>query len=219
MSELRTFDDRKTLQRAAGELIASTLRAAIVERSEAHMALSGGSTPGPVYEALSTKESVDWEKVVVTLADERLTPSEDRTNSNQALVESTLLQNAGRHARFRAPEAGRDLPIQDLILLGMGGDGHFASIFPQLPNLEEVLSGDAPDVMHVAPDPLPDNAPYERLTMSLPAILRGRSILLLITGEDKREVFEEAKRSTPREHPISALLAAEPAQLVTYWAP
>jgi 6-phosphogluconolactonase len=219
MSEFRTFDSRETLQRAAAELVASTLRTAIGERGEAHLALSGGSTPGPVYERLAENDRVSWDKVYVVLADERIAPDEEKARRNRHLLEQTLFRGRGKAASFRALQAGMDLPQQDLVLLGMGGDGHFASLFPQARELESALAGDAKDVVHITPEPLPKDAPFERLSMSLPAILRARSILLLITGEEKRSVFEEAKHSSPREHPISALLNAEPDQMITYWAP
>jgi 6-phosphogluconolactonase len=219
MSEFRTFDSREMLQSAAAELIASTLRRAVAERGEAHLALSGGSTPGPVYDRLSRNERVAWDKVHVRLADERITPPDKSDHSNHHLLRQTLLRDKASSAHFEEPAAGQSLPDQDLILLGMGGDGHFASLFPQARELEAALAGDAPDMVHIVPDPLPEGAPYERLSMSLPAILRARSLLLLITGEDKRQVFTEAHRSAPREHPISALLSAQPEQLTTYWAP
>jgi 6-phosphogluconolactonase len=218
MSEFRTFDERDLLKNAAAELTASTLRKAIDERGKAYIALSGGSTPGPVYEKLSGNERIAWDKVEVTLADERITDPGD-PNSNEALLKITLFRGVAEAASFKRLQAGQNVPRQDLILLGMGGDGHFASLFPQARELETALAGDAQDVMHIVPEPLPAGAPYERLSMTLPAILRARSLLLLITGADKRAVYDEAKHSTPREHPISALLSAEPEQLVTYWAP
>ncbi|NNU15614.1 6-phosphogluconolactonase [Parvularcula sp. ZS-1/3] len=219
MNDLTTFDTRVTLIERCAEHLASAIKAAIEKNGVARVALSGGSTPGPVYELLSRDNSVDWPKVEVTLADERLTPPGHEA-SNETLVRKTLLQNEGAKASFfHLDDQRADFPKLDVVFLGMGPDGHFASLFPGAAELPAALAGDAPDVMRVVPDPMPAHAPFERATLSLRAILETPTLLLAITGDEKRAVFEEAQQPGPAEElPIRALLRAEHPNLSIYWA-
>jgi len=220
MSNLITFDDRDALYDAAAKAMALAVKEGILANSEGHMALSGGSTPAPIYQRLSTDVSVEWAKVAVTLADERMTEPGDPA-SNEVLVRQTLMQNAGAAARFHPLTEGQaELADQDVILLGMGGDGHFASLFPTAKELDAGIASDSPPVLRMTPDPLPANAPFPRLTLSLAAILRARKLILAITGDQKRSVLEQAKEDGPvRELPIRALLAADHSDFTIFWAP
>ena len=219
MSNLITFDSRDALYAAAADAMALALKEGLLARGTGHVALSGGSTPAPIYERLSTDGSVDWTKVTVTLADERMTEPGDPA-SNEVLVRNTLLQNEAKDATF-APlgEGQAKLADQDVILLGMGGDGHFASLFPTAKELNQGMDAHAGSVLRMTPDPLPANAPFPRLTLSLAAILRAKQLILAITGEEKRSVLEQA--NTPgdvRELPIRALLAADHPDFTIVWA-
>lgn len=220
MSNFVDFESREDLHRATAGLMADGLKAATAERGEAFLALSGGGTPAPVYEALSVDASVPWDKVEVTLADERLTPP-GHADSNETLVRNTLLKNDGAAASFSAlDDTVERLPRQDVILLGMGGDGHFASLFPGAAELPAALDPAARPVMRVVPDPMPAHAPYERLTLTLPAILDAEHLILAITGAEKRAVLEEATNGGPVEDlPIRALLRADHPSLLIHWAP
>ena len=219
MSNLEIFDSRDGLFEKLAERTAAARKDAIAERGEAHLALSGGSTPRPIYEALSRDDSVDWSKVTVTLVDERMTEPGDPA-SNEVLVRESLLQNHGAAATFVALEEGATgMPTMDLAILGMGGDGHYASLFPTAEELETALAKDAPDVLRMTPNPLPENAPFPRLTMTLPMIERTRSLVLAITGEEKRDVFHAAHEEGPvREYPIRSLLSLQHKDLFIAWA-
>ena len=220
MSKMESFKDREALYDDVASRMAGQLKASLVARGEAFLALSGGSTPRPIYERLSKDSSVDWQNVTVTLVDERLTPP-GHGDSNETLVRDTLCQGEGARATFMAMEEGRrDLPAMDVALLGMGTDGHYASLFPTADKLEEGLREGASDIMRMTPDPLPANAPYPRLTMSLPAIAKTRALILALTGEEKRKVLEQARTEGPvRELPIRSLLALDHDNLFIAWAP
>lgn len=219
MNERIEHADRDALTRAVADGIAGILRDAVARKGEARIALSGGSTPGPVYERLSADESVPWSRTVVTLADERLTP-EGHADSNETLVRRTLLKGAGAAARFEPLREGQEsLPPQDVILLGMGSDGHVASLFPGARELGAALAPSAPAVLRVVPDPLPAHAPYHRLTLTLPTILEADHLVLAITGEEKRSVLERASGDGPvDELPVRALLRAGHSHLTIHWA-
>ncbi|HEX7876892.1 MAG TPA: 6-phosphogluconolactonase [Sphingobium sp.] len=197
--------------------IALILGDAIAERGVASIALSGGRSPRPVLEALS-QAALDWDKLVVTLVDERwVTP--DHADSNERLVRETLLQGDAAKARFvgmkneaadaYAGQAGcetafRALPWPlDIILLGMGEDGHTASLFPEAKELAEGLSTDALTLAVTPPA-----APHQRMSLSAKAILSSRHIFLQIGGAAKKAVYDRALEGGPVEElPIRAALS------------
>ncbi|MBB4658426.1 6-phosphogluconolactonase [Parvularcula dongshanensis] len=218
---IETFESREAMTEAAKTACLHALRAGVEERGAASCALSGGSTPVPLYEALSETE-FDWDKVHVTLADERDAP-DDTPARNDKLLREHLLKDYASAAKL-TPMVGLDhLPDAfsplDLIVLGMGDDGHTASLFPNSPGLKEALEGPADEVFKVTPDPLPPGAPYARLTLSRAGLLGARSILLLVTGEKKRAVLEEAMRAGQVEDmPVRAILHADGAPLRVLYA-
>ena len=203
MTRITTFaDSEATAERAAME-IARALQSAREQRGVAHLALSGGSTPARTYELLASALS-DWDGVEIWFADERCVAPED-AESNYRLAAETLLRGAtidpARVHRMEGelgPEEGARryadalragftpeqtnppglpaLPVLDLIALGIGPDGHIASLFPSAPTL------DAPTEMlclgvHDSPKP-----PPRRITLSLAVLRAARRCLLLATG-------------------------------------
>ncbi|MFC3653102.1 6-phosphogluconolactonase [Dyella humi] len=225
---LHAFDDGQTLAKALSTSIASKLREAIDARGEALIAVSGGSTPKRLFEALSN-EALDWSRVTVTLVDERWVPDTDE-RSNARLVASLLLQHKAADAEFvplyvetPTPEAGigearaRVAAMRqpfDVIVLGMGPDGHTASFFPGGDRLSEAL--DASNTALVLPMRAP-GAGEPRITFTLPVLLKARSLYLHVQGDDKRDVLAQA------EKPGSALPVAHVLQadrpLDIYWCP
>ena len=172
----------------AVDFIAERLRAAIAERGQAVLMLSGGSSPRPVHEGLSEAD-LDWSKVRVGLVDERMDPA----GSNAVFVVDSLFRNAARAATFVGIHPGgyTDMVPADVCVMGMGADGHTASWFPDSPDLARALDmGNADIVMHVDAEGCEGAGAYpQRLTLTRAAVMRARDILLFIPGAKKREVF------------------------------
>lgn len=181
--------------------IAAILGDAIAARGVASIALSGGRSPRPVLEALS-ETALDWDKVIVTLVDERWV-APDHADSNERLIRETLLQGKAAKARFvpmkneaadayagqaacEAAFAGLPWPL-DIVLLGMGEDGHTASLFPDAKELAEGLSTGALTLAVTPPA-----APHQRMSLSAKGILTSRHIFLQIGGAAKKAVYDRA---------------------------
>lgn len=216
------------LAAALADAVAAVLRNALASRGRATLALSGGTTPGPFLDALATR-TLDWARVIVTLADERWVPA-GHPRANATLVRDTLLQGAAAVARFvplyteaPTPEAGLatvragidalPLPL-DAVVLGMGDDGHFASLFPAGDHLAAALDPHTP--ARVLPMRAPDAA-EPRITLTLPVLAGARSVFLLIAGRHKRGVLERAVADAGL--PMHALLMQAHAPIAVYWAP
>jgi len=165
------------------------------------IALPGGSTPFPILSILVGRDH-DWGRITVVPTDDRDVP-EDHAASNTGKLRA-LFEPVGARVEALSNDATDDATISDrfaLVWLGMGGDGHIASLFP---NTDPQIDDPKP-LRRITPDPLPPEAPFDRLTLTLPTLLDTDEIVLVIRGEDKREVFDAALR---REHdlPIARLL-------------
>jgi 6-phosphogluconolactonase len=202
---------------ALADRIGAQLRQGLDARGAASLAVPGGSTPGPVFDALSQMD-LPWSQVAVTLTDERWVPVCDQA-SNEALLRQHLLRNLAASARLvglytgsAKPSDGRAaaeaklreiaLPF-DAVLLGMGGDGHFASLFPGSPDLATGLNPESSPICIASDRPI-NGQP--RLSLSLGFLLRSRLILLAIRGNDKLAVLERAKTAAAADLPIAAIL-------------
>ena len=223
------YDDRNTLAAALADRVAADLRRAVTERGKASLVVSGGSTPRPFFEQLS-RRPLPWSHVQVTLADERWVPADDDA-SNERLVRRHLLVERAATATLiglktpdATPEAGRGACEQalariarpfDVVVLGMGGDGHTASLFPEAPELEAGLD---PSSRRACLAVRPPAAPHPRMSLTLAALLDSRRLVLHITGEEKWEVYERASEPGPAtELPIRAVL--ESGRVEVWWAP
>ncbi|MCY1293150.1 6-phosphogluconolactonase [compost metagenome] len=192
-------------EQLAGELaitVASALRAAIESRGSAVLVVSGGRSPVAFFERLSG-QVLDWSKVTVSLADERWVPV-SHPDSNEGLVRRHLLQGEAARARFfglyqgapsveasarLADAALAELAPIDVLVLGMGEDGHTASLFPGSPNLGEALRADCPQrcLPMLAP-----SVPRQRLTLTLPLLASARLTLLAVQGQAKLATLADA---------------------------
>ncbi|MBZ9908034.1 6-phosphogluconolactonase [Mesorhizobium sp. BR115XR7A] len=223
------FPDRPQLASALAGRVADTLTKAIAGRGTALLAVSGGTTPAKFFAALSAAP-IAWDKVIVTLVDERFVPASS-PRSNAGLVAANLLQNAAKAARFvplyheavgiedaaaSDDAALRSLPWPlDVVILGMGPDGHTASFFPDADDLPKLLDPASDRIIlpvHAA------SAGEPRLTLTLARIIDAGFIALHIEGEDKRTAFDGAAASGPRK-PIRAVLDASPKPVEVFWAP
>lgn len=198
MSEIETFASREALYEAAAGALAAALTDGIAARGAASLALAGGSTPGPIYRLLS-QAPLDWARVTVTLTDERKVAA-DHPDSNERMLYHTLLEGRAADAAF-APL--RETVIAGLapfdgVLLGMGEDGHFASLFPGNPALAGGLTGLSLTIDVPRGEPAP---PQPRLSLTLKALSGARTTLLVITGAAKRALLERAEGL-----PVAALI-------------
>jgi 6-phosphogluconolactonase len=165
---------------------------------EIAITVPGGSTPFPILAELA-RRPLDWSRIAVWPGDDRIVP-EDHPASNVGRIRA-LLEPVG--ARVVALTEDAVPPHFAIAWLGMGGDGHIASLFPNT----EPRADDQLLLRRLTPDPLPPEAPFDRLSLTIPALLSSDAVLFVIRGDDKRALFEAAVRG---EHdlPVARLLAA-----------
>lgn len=213
----RVFSAREALAETLAQDVADELRRAIAAKGRATLAVSGGTTPKLFFARLSEID-LPWQRVTVTLVDERQVP-ETSERSNARLVRSSLLTNKAADAHFvplYGNEAAADLPPFDVAILGMGSDGHTASFFPGADRLAEALDSDTTKRLIAITAP---GAGEPRLTFTLPVLEAAGRLKLHIEGADKKTVLDKALADGPQEEmPVRAVLrSATPVTL--YWCP
>ena len=225
------FPDRTNLVVSLADLVGELLTKGIIASGSASLAVSGGSTPVALFEQLSGMD-ISWQDVVITLVDERwVEPTED--DSNEHLVRTHLLRDKAAVATFIGMKNGASTAavgevvceqnIQkvprpfDVLILGMGGDGHTASLFPGAEKLSAATDMNSGcSCMGLAPL----TAPHERMSLTLPLILDSRQLFLHIVGQDKKNVLETAMtEGSAEEMPIRFVLRQQSTPLSVYWAP
>lgn len=230
------FEQRSHLLNTLVAECQDVLSEAISKHGSATMLLSGGTTPAPLYEALS-KTDLNWKKIKVALVDERWV-DESHSASNEALVKRSLLINNAKNVEFTTmkttaatPAAGQAeceerygrLPQPfSLAILGMGSDGHTASLFPGANGLKQALDlGNNQLTAAISAKQSDVTGPNtERMTLTLSALLSTERLVILLTGEDKLAVFSEAQKpGAIEEMPIRGLLHQETTPVELYWAP
>lgn len=192
----------------------SGLEEAIAKKGSACLVVSGGSSPIPVFTTLSQTDFA-WDKVTVTLVDERNVPP-SHSDSNQALIASHLLTDKAAAARFIPlydnAAAFEEIGIGDAVLLGMGTDGHFASLFPAMIGQEEAFSLSAkPAIITTGPEGSPL---HPRISMNLALIAQIPHCCLLLPNEEKIALYEAAK--TDASLPVHYLQKALGADLTLF---
>lgn len=231
---LIAFSDREAMAARLADVIEAALARAIATRGSAVMAVSGGSTPAGLYEALSHRR-IEWARVNAVLVDERWVPP-GAEGSNESFVRSALRRNeaaalnlVGLWSDAPGPEEGLAAAAArlsrigdriDVVILGMGNDGHTASWFPQAKGLETALRDDGERVAAISARQSAVTGDFlDRMTLTLGAVRRSRLVFLLMTGAEKRATFERAVEDGPVEDmPVRAILDAR-ADLWAAWAP
>ncbi|KWS10737.1 6-phosphogluconolactonase [Pseudomonas syringae pv. syringae] len=221
------FDTAQQLADALAENVAERLKQAISENGLATLVVSGGRSPVAFFQRLAT-QPLEWSKVVISLADERFVPTE-HADSNAGLLHRHLLQGPVAKARFlglysvassveeaaqAADQALAELPPIDVLILGMGDDGHTASLFPNSPNLSEALDlqGERRCLPMLAP-----SVPHQRLTLTRRLLASARSSILSVSGQAKLDTLRTALAGDDlAEMPVRAFLNPS---LEIYWCP
>lgn len=225
------YDSVDEMAAAVAGDVGFIVESAVEARNASLIALPGGRTPLPIFEALAAKK-LPWKQVTIIPTDERLVPMDDERSNVRGIAKAFLPNGARvipitadipdyRLAGNSADARLQDLPWPpDLVWLGMGEDGHTASLFAG-PDLQNAL--DAPKARRavgVMPDPMPQHAPVARVTLTRAAILSARTILITITGDKKRELLEGAiEDGQSSKLPIGRLLAEVEQPIDIHWAP
>ena len=219
-------DDLAAQVEQAVASIAATLARAIDTQGEARLAVSGGRSPIALFAALADAD-LDWRRVTICLVDERAVPP-DHADSNAALVREHLWVRRAAVARFEplvddpndidgcVRRANATAKPVTLAILGMGDDGHTASLFPDAPQTARGLDPTNPQA-YLAVDP--PTAPHRRISMSLAALQQAQRLVLWIQGEAKRAVYARAAASATPALPVSLLLHQQSVPVDVYWSP
>jgi len=229
MSEMLEFENASALDIALSEKVSGLLGASIASQGSASLVVSGGRTPMGFFHLLS-QQPLDWSKVTVLLADERWVNA-DHADSNEKLVRENLLINEASQANYLALKNSADQAVDGeaecekalvelgaftVLILGMGDDGHTASLFPGSDALAAGLDmNSGRDCIAVTPL----NAPHQRMSLTLPRLLNSQQIVIHISGASKQQVLSQAQSGDDvMELPIRSILQQQRAPLSIYWA-
>jgi 6-phosphogluconolactonase len=225
------YDGADELAEAVAGDVAFIIESALDARGQALIALPGGKTPLGIFPHLAAKK-LKWKNVTIIPTDERVVPVTSPLSNVAALAKAFLPLGARvfpvvseAAADYRAAGKAADARLQDLqwpldlVWLGMGEDGHTASIFAG-PDLDEALHGPKTRrALGVLPDPLPQEAPVARVTLSRAAILGARTLTIVITGDEKRALLEKAIADGPLSTaPIGRVLAEAHQAIDIHWS-
>jgi len=216
---IESFETGDALADAAAFAIEAQLDAGLVARGRASLVATGGRSPGPVYDRLSQAE-IDWAHVAVTLSDERQVDA-DSPNSNARLLRERLFLGPAAKAQFLpltdyAEPALQKLTPFDAVMLGMGEDGHIASLIPGSPVMDQAMDPQGQALIAESPQGF-GSPPVARITLTFAALLKSRAIFLLIAGEAKRQVIAQAQAGA--DLPVRAILDQDRVPVRLFWTP
>lgn len=226
------FDNRFEMVTAIQTAISERLLTDLMRSGRASWAVSGGSTPAPLFEAMS-ETGLNWANVDVALVDERWVDA-DHPRSNEAFVRRRLLRGRAEKANFTGMKTSHPTPAEGLaelnenygalsqpfssILLGMGPDGHTASFFPGAEGLDAALDPEGKETCRALIARKSDitGDEIERVSITAPAIIAAKHVTLMITGQEKRHVLQAALTTDP-DLPVGRLHKLRAFDI--YWAP
>jgi 6-phosphogluconolactonase len=228
---IEIFPAAASMAAAAAAAIVDRLSYRLRLRGSASLVVTGGRSPGAVYDALSAAP-LDWSKVDITLSDERFVDAAS-PDSNERLVRERLLQGRAARASFLGLRGGAQTPQEaaaaasaalsgwppfEVVLLGMGEDGHVASLFPGNPALPLALDRAAPACIAVPPGE-GRAPPQPRLSLTLPRLASSRLVIILASGAEKRRVLERAlEGGDPMDLPVRAIVKSAPSLRILWTA-
>ena len=216
---LEIFPGSDDLAEAAADAIEAALQGALDSRGRASLVATGGRSPGPVYDRLSQAD-LDWAPVAVTLSDERHVDV-GSPNSNARLLRERLFVGPAAKAQYLpltdyAERVLRRLLPFDAVMLGMGEDGHVASLIPGSPVMAHAMDPAGAALTAESPQGF-GSPPVARITLTLAALLQSRAIFLLIAGEAKRQVIARAQAG--EDLPVAAILNQAQVPVRIFWTP
>ena len=228
---LHEYPDTGSLAAALAGELARSCADGLQRDGRAVLALAGGRTPWPVYERLAQAD-LDWSGVTVLPTDERCVPHGHEASNLRGLEAAFAAARGIRTEPLTVSDGGCDESEQharellaglqrrfDAVVLGMGTDGHTASLFPGAVRLARGFDP-ALDACRIDPEPLPPEAPYPRITLGVRRLLRTRALHLVVTGAEKRVVLEAALADPdPLRRPVAAVLHAPGTQVQLHWCP
>jgi 6-phosphogluconolactonase len=227
------FDTPAEMAEQVSGDIGFVIESAIQAHGSARVALPGGQTPDLIYKAMLKNKVIDWSKVTIVPTDDRLVGADDPLSNYRKLSGfftpkgATVIQLVDESALGDTQQAGRladarlaaiDWPL-DLVCLGMGPDGHTASIFNG-PDLDRALAGPKERrAVGVRPQPMPAEAAVERVTLTGAAFSSARAVMIVISGDEKRQVLERAIEEGPlSSKPIGRVIANLDAAIDIFWS-
>ena len=208
------FGTRADASGALAQALENDLARAVQDRGEASLVVSGGTSPAAMFHALR-KKMLPWHKVSVIPSDERNVALE-HPDRNESMIRRELLAEKATHARLLSLLPAGDIPGRfDAVVLGMGDDGHTASLFPDSPDLHRALGSQAQLEQLEVP-----RLGASRISLTPHALLSSRKIYLLFFGPEKRRVYEAAvQENDVSRFPVSVVLGQDRVPVTVYWAP
>ena len=228
--KLREFNSTEELDNNLSKYIERILKQSLQDNFQTSLVMSGGSTPKGLFQLLSNTK-IDWSKILITMADDRWVDVSHK-DSNERLVKDLMLRNHAKNAKFvslksactSASDGAMELEYSfpkissfSLVILGMGADGHTASLFPNTESLRQGIDLNCSQQFIAS---MPNDAPHMRISMTASRLLAADEIIIHITGDKKRKVLDKAFSGTDAaEIPVRIILNQTKVPVTVFWSP